>query len=327
MKLLILSNNPGRASFRQRIGIYLPQLRAGGADCVVEKLPSHYLSRWRLYRSAANYDAVLLHKKTLNFWDAKVLRKHARKIIYDFDDAVMFSPRKPDCARSSHRRLFERTAKLSDCIIAGNAYLAKKARPFCAGVHILPTGLDITQYLSVSKPAPDGKIRLVWIGSKSTLPYLKRLSLVLDKIGGSFQNVILRIICDEFFEPKRLPVEKIPWTLDSEAANLKACDIGLSPLPDDPFTRGKCGFKLLQYFAVGLPAVASPVGVNGDFLRSSNAGFSAETDEQWFEGVCALVRDERLRVELGAKGLEFSRQFDFEVVGKRLCELILDAGK
>jgi glycosyltransferase involved in cell wall biosynthesis len=321
MKLLVLSNNPDRASFRQRIGVYLPRLNAAGMACVVEKFPEGYFARWKLFSRAGEFDAVLLHKKTLNFWDAKILRKHAHKIIYDFDDAVMFSPRKPNTLHSSHRRLFNRTVQLADCVIAGNAWLAEQARPFCRDVHILPTGLDIKKY-DIPKPASDGKIRLVWIGSRATLGYLRTLAPALEQIGQHYPNVVLRIICDTFLDVSKMPVEKHLWSLATEAKDLTACDIGLCPLPDDPFTRGKCGFKILQYFAAGLPAVVSPVGVNVDFVRPGFTGFTAQTKQEWVDTLKKIIENPDLRKTMGQAAKDFSRPFDHEQIAPQFCKRI-----
>jgi glycosyltransferase involved in cell wall biosynthesis len=322
MKLLILSHNPDRASFRQRIGIYLPLLKAQGIACTVEKSPSNMLDRWKLFSRAGEYEAVLLHKNILNFWEAHVLRKNARKIIFDFDDAVMVNSKKPDDPNPSHRRLFERTARLADCIIAGNPYLAEQAEPFCDNVHILPTGLDTKKY-DIPKPVPDGKIRLVWIGSKSTLNYLRTLTPVLEQIGREFPHVILRIICDAFFDLSKMPVEKCNWSLETEAKDLAACDIGLSPLPDDNFTRGKCGFKILQYFSCGLPAIASPVGFNNDLVQPSKTGLLADSPEQWHQQLKTLIENADQRQLMGQTVRQFARQFDQAVIGQKFCNLIL----
>ncbi len=324
MKLLILSNNPDRASFRQRIGVYLSLLKAQGIACVVEKFPSGYFARWRLFAQTKEFDAVLLHKKTLNFWDAKILRKHARKIIYDFDDAIMYSPRKPNCRRSSHRRLFERTVKLANCVIAGNAWLSEHAKPFCRNVYILPTGLDTKKY-DIPKPAVDGKVRLVWIGSKATLDYLQSLTPVLEHLGQQYPNVVLRIICDTFFDLSKMPVEKCIWSLETEARDLAVCDIGLCPLPDDNFTRGKCGFKILQYFAAGLPVVASPVGVNIDFVQPDRTGFTARTEREWVDTLKKLIENSTQRQQMGLTAKEFCRQFDQEYIGRQFCNLIIQS--
>lgn len=324
MKLLILSHNPDRASFRQRIGIYLPQLEAAGVICIVARFPKGYWSRWKLFAQAGQYDAVLLHKKTLNFWDACILRKHARRIIYDFDDAIMFSPHRPNCRHSSHFRLFERTMRLVDCVIAGNAWLAGQARPFCSNIHILPTGLDTSKFCNTKKTPKDDKIRLVWIGSKATLRYLKELSPVLEQIGRTCPQVVLRIICDDFFDLSAMTVEKKVWSLETEAADLAACDIGLCPLPDDNFTRGKCGFKILQYFAAGLPVIASPIGINADFLMGGKTGLAAVEQNEWIDAITVLVNDASLRQSMGQHGRNVAQQHDAVVIGQRFCALIQD---
>lgn len=273
---------------------------------------------------AGEFDAVLLHKKTLNFWDAKILRKHAHKIIYDFDDAVMYSPTKPGRTHSSHKRLFERTVRLADCVIAGNAWLSEHAKPFCANVHILPTGLNTKEY-DMPKPASDGKIRLVWIGSKTTLDYLQMLTPVLEQIGEKYPNVVLRIICDTFFDLSKMPVEKCVWSLETEARDLAVCDIGLCPLPDDNFTRGKCGFKILQYFAAGLPAIASPVGVNADFVQPGETGFLAHTPDKWFEFLKTFLESPGLRQTMGQTAKQFCRQYDQEQIGQKFCKIITES--
>jgi glycosyltransferase involved in cell wall biosynthesis len=326
MRLLILSHNPDRASFRQRIGIYLPYLPAEGVAYAVEKSPSNGFARWRLFSKAGEFDAVLLHKNILNFWEAYVLRKYARKIIFDFDDAVMVNSKRPDDLNLSHRRLFERTAGLADCVIAGNAYLAEHAKPFCRNVHILPTGLDTKKY-DIPKPASDGKIRLVWIGSKATLGYLQAMTPVLEQIGEQYPNVVLRIICDAFLNLSKMSVERCVWSLATEAKDLAACDIGLCPLPDDNFTRGKCGFKILQYFAAGLPAVASPVGVNVDLIQAGKTGFPVQTEQEWGDALKKLIENPDLRKTMGQTAKEFSRQFDHEQIAPQFCKLITQAGR
>ncbi|MEJ5260240.1 MAG: glycosyltransferase [Anaerohalosphaeraceae bacterium] len=325
MKLLVLSNNPERASYRERIGVYLERLAGCGVTCRVERIPASYRQRWRLFREAGRFDAVLIHKKTLNMLDARILRKTARCILYDFDDAVMYNPGQPDRNWTSHFRRFRRTVKMADCVIAGNSYLAEHARSFCKNVHILPTGLDGRAYASQIKKPQDGKIRLVWIGSRSTLHYLEEIKPALETIGQGNPSAVLRIIADRFLGLQHLPVEWVVWTLDTQTQRLQECDIGLAPLPDNRFTRGKCGFKILQYFAAGLPVIASPVGVNRDFIEESGAGFSASTLEQWCQYVHQLIHDEQLRKDLGRKAKDYVKQYDQHVIGERFCRIVFNA--
>ena len=322
MKLLILSYNPDRASFRQRIAVYVDTLKTNGIDCEIAKLPGGLIARRKLFKLAADFDGVFLHKKTLNTFDAYYLRKHAKKTIYDFDDAVMFDDKHPERPHHKRQTSFRRTATLADLVITGNVYLAQQARRFNPNVEILPTGLDTKAYKTIAKKADDGKIRLVWIGSCPTLPHLKRISPALEEIGSRFDNVILKIISDKFFDLQNISVEKQPWFLETEAAELVSSDIGLAPLTDNNFTRGKCGFKILQYQAAGLPVVASPVGVNAELVRKGLNGYHAATVKDWVEKLSALIKDASLRTRMGQSAIQTIPPFDLDAIGPRLVALI-----
>jgi len=324
MKLLVISNNPSRPSFRQRVEIYLDPLRSDGIESEVHKLPKGYIKRRGLFRRAKKFDAVLVHKKCFNLLDARCLRRHSRKIIYDFDDAVMYKADRPESEHTSHKRLFERAVGLADCVIAGNEYLAQHARQFNSDVHILPTGLAVDDYKSGSARPNDGKVRLVWIGSKATLKYLEQLSPVLEEAGRRFDNLVLRIVCDSFFTLVNIPVEQRQWSRQTQAADLATSDIGLAPLPDNRFTRGKCAYKVLQYMAAGLPVIASPVGVNRQYIEESGAGLLAENDEQWLERITELIKDGPSRARMAKAADKFVRVFDREVLGVKLLKIITD---
>jgi len=323
VNLLILTNNLNRASFRLRIEVYLDTLQANGIDCQVAQLPSGNLARRKLFKKAADFDGVFLHRKILNIFDAFWLRRYSRKIIYDYDDALMYSDRKPGRNDRSRQRRFRRSVELSDLVISGNSYLAEHAQKFNSSVEILPTGLNTRAYKVETKPENDGRIRLVWIGSKSTLKYLAEIKPALEEIGSRFENVVLRIICDDFFDLQNMIVEKHQWHKDTEAADLITSDIGLAPLPDDRFTRGKCGFKILQYAAAGLPVVACPVGVNAEYVRDGVTGFHAINTSQWLDRVSKLIKDEALRKQAGQAGKNNVQGFDNSVIGKRLVNLIV----
>jgi len=322
MNLLVVTNNPDRASFRQRIGIYPDILRTKGIDCEVAKLPSGSLARRKLFKQAAEFNGVFLHKKGLNLLDAFWLRKYSRKIIYDFDDAVMYNPITPDRDSLSHFIPFRRTVKLADLVIAGNSYLADHAKKFNPNVRILSTGLDTAAYRHQLPPANDGKIRLVWIGSKATLQYLAGIRPALEEIGSRFDNVVLRIICDDFPHLRCIPLEKRPWSEDTQVIDLATSDIGLAPLPDNRFTKGKCGFKTLQYAAAGLPVVASPVGVNAEYIQQGVNGFLADGTTDWLNKICQLINDRKLRMQMGQNAKILAHRFDLKVLGPKLTTLI-----
>jgi glycosyltransferase involved in cell wall biosynthesis len=322
MNLFIISNNLNRAGFRQRIAVYLDTLRASGIDCEVAKLPSGALARRRLFGRGTKFDVVLLHKKGLNSFDAFWLRRYSKRLIYHFDDAIMYSDKNPERNSRSHFVPFRRSVRIADMVIAGSTYLAQQARPFNPNVVILPTGINISEY-NVERPAKkDDKIRLVWIGSLSTLKYLEQIKSVPEAIGARFKNVVMRIICDDFLELENIPVEKCSWSKDTRGIDLAASDVGLAPLPDNRFTRGKCSFKVFEYSAAGLPVVASPVGTNSEYVRDNVTGFLVRDTRQWIDRITELIENPALRQKMGREGLVFAQKFDLSIIGRQFAELI-----
>ena len=322
MNLLVIVGNPKRASFRQRVAIYLDTLRAKGVYSTVEKMPAGSLARRRLFKRATGFDCVFLHKKRLNLFDAFWLRRYGRKIIYDFDDAIMYRAETPERDSPAHFRPFRRTVDLAHMIIAGNAYLAEHARRFNRNVKVLPTGLDTKAYRIQAAPRKDDRICLVWIGSKSTLRYLAEIRPALEEVGGRFDNVVLRMICDQFLDLQNMPVEKCIWSMETQVADLVSSDIGLAPLPDNRFTRGKCGFKILQYAAAGLPAVASPVGVNSEYVTDGVTGYHASSMPEWVDKITELIERHPLRKQMGHAARAHVEKFDSDIIGKELYRLL-----
>jgi len=322
MRLLILTNNPERASFRQRVGVYLDLFAHHGIEHEVAVLPKGFFARRRLFRRGGDFDGVFLHKKTLTSLDIGCLRRHSRKLIYNFDDAVMYSDKRPGVHSRTHASRFRRTVQQADLVIVGSRYLGDLARPFNANVRVLPLGLDLRDYGVDSLPAPDGKLRLVWIGSESTVAYLETLWPALDRIMARFGHVVLRVIGDAFPAWPDLPMEQVPWSPQSRRTMLATSDIGLAPLPDNPFTRGKCSFKVLEYSASGLPVVASPVGTNAEYVRDGVTGFLATTMDDWVDKITQLTENPERRRSMGRAGAELARRFDVRVIGEELCSLI-----
>ncbi len=286
------------------------------------KLPKGLRKRWKIYKLAQDFDAVFLHKKRLNYLDAKVLRKYAEKIIYDFDDAVMYGTEAPEYGGASHFWAFRRTVRMADMVVAGNSYLAEHAKRFNNRVKILPTGLDIGEYKNCRAEKKDDKVRLVWIGSKATLNYLAEIKPALEEIGMRFNNIALRIICDDFFDLQNMQVEKRIWSKETEIPALLESTIGLAPLPDDRFTRGKCGFKILQYGAAGLPVVTSPVGTNAEYVQDEMTGCYAASISQWVDKISELVEDVEKRRRMGEAARVWAQNFDMSIIGRQLAELV-----
>jgi glycosyltransferase involved in cell wall biosynthesis len=259
-------------------------------------------------REAARYDAVILQRKLLPAWQLAILRDRARRLIYDFDDAILFRDsydrRGP---RSAWReRRFVATVRTADVVVAGNDFLADcalRAGAPAERVRLIPTCVNPRLYPQpgTSRSSHDKSpfLDLVWIGSSSTLQGLEQQRSLWDRIGGELPGVRLRVICDRFPSFSAIPVVPVRWTLESEAAELAAGQIGISWLPDDVWSRGKCGLKVIQYQAAGLPVVANPVGSNSELIEPGATGFLASTADEWVQSVRLLAADRIRRERMG----------------------------
>ncbi len=319
MKVLLLSNNPARASFKQRFAVYFDILKQNGIDVTVTQNKSGFFRKKKIFKAALNYDCVILHKKGLNPIDAFLLRKYSKKIIYNYDDAVMFKDSNPEKYSASHYLPFKRSVKACDIVLTGSQYLADFARELGAKVKVLPLGLETDKYYIPNIKKDDGNIRLVWIGSETTLRYLEQIKNVLESLGKKYDNLKLRIIGDTFFDLENMEVEKCKWQMDKRSQYLCECDIGLAPLPNDRFSNGKCSFKVLEYGAAKLPVVASPVGTNSSHLIDTKTGFLAETLEQWGDSLTKLIEDETMRNEMGEAGYNVAQEHSIEKIGTKLA--------
>jgi glycosyltransferase involved in cell wall biosynthesis len=326
MKMLVLSRygNLG-ASSRLRLFQYLPFLSEAGIECVVESfiddvmlagkyetggysvsgLAAAYGKRIFQMTQRRRFDLLWIEKEALPWIPAPVERLLLKGVPYvmDFDDAVFHNY---DLHRSGlARRLFgDRIDILMEgarLITAGNDYLADRAR--AAGsqwVELLPTVIDLQRY--IIKPSDDDTDipRIVWIGSPSTARYLKLIHSPLVELSRRYA-FRLRIIGPRPELPG-IDVEYVDWSEATEVSAIRACHIGVMPLPDTRWARGKCGYKLIQYMACGLPVVGSPVGVNSVIIREGENGFLADSDRAWFDALEALLKDSSLRRRLGCAG-------------------------
>jgi glycosyltransferase involved in cell wall biosynthesis len=205
--------------------------------------------------------------------------------------------------------------------VAGNEYLAAMFRQRGRSVTVLPTCVDPAHYIVKQHAAAD-PLRLVWIGSSSTLPYLAEIVPALRQI----QNIRLITIADRTIDDAAgLNVEHVPWSLQSEAASLIRGDIGIAPTPDDRWTRGKCGFKIIQYMAAGLPVIASPVGANAEIVREGETGLLVSTPQQWIDAIVRLAGDPTLRGRMGRAGRErVVREYSIERAADVWAQLLRD---
>lgn len=309
MRLLALVDSPNHVCCRYRIRAFRPSLERADWSLVCQGLSHDPLSRLAQLAQVSEYDSVILQRKLLPWWQLAILRRHARHLVFDFDDAVLF--RDSYDRRGPHsawrQRRFAATVRCADAVIAGNDFLADcalRAGAAAQRVHLIPTCVEPAHYPEIATPQAreergDGSIDLVWIGSASTLQGLEAERDLWDRLGAEIPGLRLRVICDQFPRLRRLPVVPVPWSEAWEGRDLAAGQIGIGWLPDDLWSRGKCGLKVLQYQAAGLPVAANPVGLHNELIEPGVTGFLPETAEEWLRAVRTLAADPGLRRRMG----------------------------
>lgn len=308
MKIAFLTTRFERPSYRFRVGQFLPFLERNGVACAPFVIPPAGWARARLFLGLRGFDAVFLQKKTLGPLDRAILSRAARRLVYDVDDAVMFREHdRSDAPRGSRMRRFRAMARMGDLVLAGNDTLRRAAAAHASRVFCFPTVVDTDRYRPEPR-APRIPPVIGWSGSRSTNGYLNAILPALDRLGGRVPFT-LRVVSDT---PSGIDLERCanvrtefsPWDAATERDDFLGFDIGLMPLPDTPWARGKCALKALLYMACGVPAVCSPVGVVSTIITNGRNGFLPASAAEWESSLERLLRDAALRREIAARGRE-----------------------
>jgi glycosyltransferase involved in cell wall biosynthesis len=306
MQVLALTEGPNHVCYRYRIAPFADALRQRGWQLSALPLAPRTLERSGQLRAAAAADVVILQRKLLPLWQLRALRKWSRVLIYDFDDALFHRDSYSRKGASSWARLahFWATIYTADAVLAGNGYLREQAAAYIPPerVHWMPTSVEPERYPLARHAALGSQAKLVWIGQHSTLPCLNYAQPLLAAAAERLPGLRLKVICNRFPVLGRIEVQPRVWSAQTEAADIAAADIGVSWLPDDPWSQGKCGLKVLQYMAAGLPVVANPVGMNRQMIVHGETGFLAESPDEWATAIARLAADPRLRQRMGAAG-------------------------
>jgi glycosyltransferase involved in cell wall biosynthesis len=336
IRVLALSPIPEEgAGCRFRIAQFIPYLESVGVDVTLSSLftpeffrlvykPGHYarkavrfaaLSARRLgsLRHLRHFDVVLIYREMFPIGPAIVERLIAARgrppIVFDFDDAI-FLPNVSDANRLIG--VFKRPQKVeaiirsSDHVITGNEYLAAYARRFSTAVTMIPTSVDTDRFVPAAHDSDSGGPRrepiVGWIGSPTTSSYIRSLAPVLRRVHGR-QPFTLRVSgAGEPFDLPGVNVENVPWSLDREVQLFNTCDVGVYPLADDEWSKGKCGFKAIEFMACGVPVVAAAVGVNREIVEDGLNGFLAASEDEWVDKLVRLLRDAPLRRRFAEAG-------------------------
>jgi glycosyltransferase involved in cell wall biosynthesis len=273
-----------------------------------------------------HYDGIVIEKEFLPYLPGGLehwFMKLGRKISLDYDDPVYLTYegiRNP-VLRVLFAEKIKRIMRASAFVTVGNTYLESYARSCSGGVYIIPPAIDLRRYDLVGEHPKSGELRVGWIGTPFTLKYVVNLSVTLQELSRSHSFRLILIGVDHY-ALDNVCVEVKKWDYDSEVADLKSLDIGIMPLTDEEWSRGKCGIKLLQYMAAGVPAVASPVGINAEIIRDGENGFLAANEQEWTEKLSRLVADPDLRARLGREGRRTVEElYSLDRVAERLVQI------
>jgi len=303
--LAVISSDPSGPVVRHRWRAYETHLARAGVVLEVVPWPKRWTERRFALQRASAADGVVLSSRLPTVRDTRRLRRRARRLAFDFDDALPYRDSKRGATPSRTRgRRFRAIVRHADRVIAGNAFLEGLAREAGGAAVVLPTTVRVPA--GEAAPEPRGEPMIIgWIGSRATLPYLEARAVVLSALVGSGRVLRLRVIADAVPTfPPGIILEPVPWEAATWRDALSGIHFGLAPLPDDPWTRGKCGLKILQMLSLGRPVVASAVGVQAEQVRHGETGFLATDRASFLEGIVQLMDDPEARRRMGAAGRE-----------------------
>jgi len=326
MKILFLLEGENTPSSRLRVLPYINHVHNAGFDIKLIYIPNNFLYRWKIFIEAYLSDIVFIQKKLFHYWEIYFLSKLNKNIIYDFDDAVMYSSNNGlssdfDINRNKYKR-FLKTVQASKWVIAGSKDLKNSIKFYAEKIAVIPTPIDTDRYIPKLYKQKGEDITIGWIGTKGNLIYLNLIKNVLSSLAKKY-SIFLKIVCDDFIDIEGVPIIKKKWSLEDEIVDLQSFDIGIMPLIDNPWTRGKCGFKILQYMGVAVPVVCSNVGINKSIIKDGINGYLASNENEWYNKLSILIKDSDHRKDIGIKGIEtIQKEYSLKLNLQRFLEVL-----
>lgn len=286
-------------------------------------------------RNAKNFDLIFIYREAFmlgTVFFEKRLQKTKVPIVFDFDDSIWLNDTSEGNKNLAWLKSPKKTSKicaLSNLVTVGNEYLAQYARQYNQNVKIVPTTIDLTYHSANDQKELSEQICIGWTGTSTTIKHFELALPVLRKIKEKYgDKVCFRVVANIDSLDYDLSIDLIQWNKNTEIADLLAFDIGIMPLPDDEWSKGKCGFKGLQCMALKTPVILSPVGVNTEIVEHGENGFLAINDSEWFDYLCQLIDSFDLRKLIGQEGFntvneKYSVEVWKEKVLKNFNDLLL----
>lgn len=341
--LFIAAHRPNRSpSQRYRFEQYFNFLRENGFECelsfiLTEAEDRIFYSSGNIFlkflitlksikkrlkdvKRASQFDIVFIQREAFMTGSAYFERKFAEstaKIVFDFDDSIWLLDTSSGNKMWQWMKSAKKTSKiiaLSDLVFAGNKYLADYARASNKNVKIIPTTIDTKLFKRKEEYKNNDKICIGWSGSHTTIKHFEAAIPFLKKIKQKYgDKVYFKVMGDSAFVNKDLEIVGIPWSSETEVSELSSFDIGIMPLPDDPWVKGKCGLKGLSYMALEVSTIMSAIGVNPEIIKDGVNGFLASTDDEWVEKISLLIESFELRKQLGSNARKtVEERYSFE---------------
>ncbi len=284
--VLFISKSEHAASTRYRALNYFPHLLEAGWHPYHIKVSGGFLDRIKCLKMASQVDVVVVIRRTYDGLFRQMLRKAAKHLIFDFDDAIYLH--RGNLEKKQRLKRFKAMLEQCDQAWCGNEHLADQARTYCQDASVVPTSVNVQDY-NQSHDKPVHTIDLVWIGSQSTRQYLQDILPNLENAAKQLPSLKLKIIADFALHSSVLAIEPITWNRETEGKELITSHIGLAPLTDDPWTSGKCGLKVLQYMASRLPVISSRASVNQHIVLHEQTGLLVDEKLSWEQAVLRLA--------------------------------------
>ena len=296
------------------------------------------LRRRGVLKLASEYDGVVIYREAALLGPAiyeRLLARRETPIFFDFDDAIWLPQDSSVNGVFSKLHFWGKTSticKLSRAVLVGNEYLADYARSRNENVFVVPTSIELARYPVQPPLGSDDPLVIGWSGSLHTLVHLEAARGPLERLART-RKIVVRVICNA---PPSRPFAGaenvfVRWQEQNEAEEIGAAHVGIMPLPDDVYARGKCGLKALQYMATGRPVVISPVGVNREIVKHGENGYLASTEDEWVAALEKLSDSAELRARVGAAGRRtIEERYSSEVVAATFARAVrrtLDEGR